>query len=61
MLDAVERKLERSQEPSHPFDGSPTLVGQAALRIFGLGFGGPMLDQVELHDLIFLPWDLRTV
>ena len=61
MLDAVHLKPERRQELRHPFNRSPPPVGEAALRVLGLGFGGPVLDQVELHDLIFLPSDLRTV
>jgi hypothetical protein len=55
MFDAVKRKLEWGQEPCNPFDGSPALVGKAALRVLGLRFGRSVLDQVELQDLSLSP------
>jgi hypothetical protein len=56
MFDAVKRKPERSQELCHSFDGKSTLVSQAALRVFGLGFSCSMLDQVEAHNQVSSSW-----
>src|SRR5438128_2940573 len=58
VLDTVKRKPECGQEVRHSFDGSLPLLGKASLRVFGLAFGGPVLDKIEAHRTVSRPLTL---
>ena len=47
VLNPVEGKVERRQEIRGSLDCTPAFVAQAAPRIFCLGLGGSVLDEIE--------------